>query len=204
MIAQLQNLEKSSEVSRQFDEIKAAAERRRINTELQKMLSGTTAASSAAIPSEKTIQPTQQQMEALKVEEKKQQSPADKAKVIAEIKDLERQQARKSAEFQKPTVKAQPAYGKMLPNTPTLPNVINGIVKDTKGLLLPTVVIIVRDQTEEPVRALKTNKIGQFALSTAVPNGTYTLELEKEGYDFDIIEVDVNGTIMQPIEIKSK
>ncbi len=206
LLQKLQNLETESVVSRQFDEIKAAAERRRINNELQSLLSASESKPiTTTAQTETANQPVQQKIETLKIEQRNQRSPEEKAKVISEIKDLEREaQARKAATVARPVIKAQPAYGKMLPNTPTVPNIINGIVKDAKGLLLPTVVIIVKDLTGEPVRALKTNKIGQFALSTAVPNGTYTLELEKEGYDFDIMEVDVNGTIMQPIEVKSK
>lgn len=208
MLTKLQNLEKEVEVSRQLDEIKAVAERRRINKELEGLLKQT-----EAVP-EQTTTPTTtqapvanpvQKVEVLKQVEKEQKTPEDKARVIAEIKELERvEQAKKAAAASRPVVKAQPAYGKMLPNTPTIPNVINGIVKDNKGLLLSTVVIIVKDKNDEPVRALKTNKIGQFALSTPVPNGVYTLELEKEGYEFDIIEVESNGSIMSPIEIKAR
>lgn len=202
MIRKLENLEKETVITKQYDEIKATAERRRINSELSAMLHqmGQKLPEVAATP-----QGTTQKIETLKTEEKKQTTPAQKAQVIAEIKELQRlAEARKAAERSRPTVKAQPAYGKMLPNTPTIPNVINGIVKDTKGLLLSTVVIIVKDSKGDPVRAFKTNKIGQFALSTPVPNGVYTLELEKEGFEFDIIEVDVNGAIMQPIEIKAR
>lgn len=202
MIRKLENLEKDTLISKQFDEIKSASERRRINTELSAMLHQLGQKPPETLPAN---QNPQQRMQTLKVEEKKQTSPAQKAHLIAEIKELERQtQARKAVELSRPTVKAQPAFGKMLPNTPTVPNVINGIVKDPKGLLLSTVVIIVKDSKGDPVRAFKTNKIGQFALSTPVPNGVYTLELEKDGYDFDLIEVDVNGAIMQPIEIKAK
>lgn len=202
MIKQLENLERQTTVAKQYDDIKAAAERRRINSQLAGMLHKLGEKAPEQLPSN---QKPEQKMQNLKVEEKKQTSPAQKAAMIAEIKELERQsQARKAAEMSRPAVKAQPAYGKMLPNTPTIPNVINGIVKDNKGLLLSTVVLIVKDSEGEPVRAFKTNKLGQFALSTPVPNGVYKLELEKEGYDFDIIEVDVNGAIMQPIEIKAK
>lgn len=202
MIRKLENLEKDTLISKQFDEIKATSERRRINTELSAMLHQLGQKPPETLPAN---QNPQQRIQTLKVEEKKQTSPAQKAHLIAEIKELERQtQARKAVELSRPTVKAQPAFGKMLPNTPTVPNVINGIVKDPKGLLLSTVVIIVKDSKGDPVRAFKTNKIGQFALSTPVPNGVYTLELEKNGYEFDLIEVDVNGAIMQPIEIKAR
>ncbi len=208
MIQKLQNLENQSHVTRQFDEIKAAAERRKINSELQGMLSrlehpqAQTTASKPSAAAPQTIQP---QVEALKQAQKAQRSPEEKARIIAEIKGLERErEARKLEERSRPVIKAQPAYGKMLPNTPTIANVINGIVKDNRGLLLDTTVIIVKDNNGDPVRAFKTNKIGQFALSTPVPNGVYTLELEKQGYDFDIIEVEVNGGILPPIEIKAR
>jgi len=205
LIQKLQTLEKESEISRQFDDLKAAAERRRINAELQNLLKIESVKPQTFTQTTQPFQPTREQIELLKQKQNEQRSFEQKAKIISEIKKLERQaQAKKAAEITKATVKAQPAYGKMLPNTPTIPNIINGLVKDSKGLLLPTVIIIVKDQNGEPVRALKTNKVGQFALSTPVPNGTYTLEVEKEGYEFDIIEIDVNGTIMQPIEIKAK
>lgn len=202
MIHKLENLEKESVISKQYDEIKAVAERRRINQELSTMLHRL--GEKPPEPTE-TVKKTQQKIETLKTQQKKQTTPAEKARLIAQIKELERQtQAKKAVNLSKPAVKAQLAFGKMLPNTPTIPNVINGIVKDNKGLLLSTVVIIVTDENDDPVRAFKTNKLGQFALSTPVPNGTYRLTLEKEGYDFDIIEVNVNGEILPPIEIKAK
>lgn len=207
MMQQLDNLERQNEVSRQFDEIKGASERRKVNSQLQTMLARL--GEKPSVPTTPATTPQSSspatQVEALKVAEKKEKSPQEKAKIIAEIKALERErEARKLEERSRPVVKAQPAYGKMLPNTPTTPNVINGIVKDNKGLLMDTVVIIVKDHNGDPVRAFKTNKIGQFAVSTPLPNGTYTLELEKKDFDFDIIEVDVNGGILPPIEIKAR
>jgi hypothetical protein len=194
---EMQKLEQESVVAKQMDELKAKTERRKINEQLQALLQR---AGQSPSPVEKEAN-----IEVLKQEEKTKITPEEKARIIAQIKDLEREAAaRKAALASRPVVKAQPAFGKMLPNTPTIPNVINGIVKDQRGLLLSTVVIIVKDKNGNPVRAFKTNKIGQFALSTPLPNGTYTLELEKEGYNFDIIEVEVNGEIMRPIEIKAK
>lgn len=209
MLQKLTSLEKQNEVSRQLDDIKAASERRKVNSELQQILQklgekGPEVSNPTSQPAT-TLPSANQQVETLKAAEKKQRSPEEKAKIIAEIKALERErEARKLEERSRPVVKAQPAYGKMLPNTPTIPNVINGIVKSNTGLLMDTVVIIVKDQNGDPVRAFKTNKIGQFAVSTPLPNGVYTLELEKVGADFDIIEVEVNGGILPPIEIKAR
>jgi len=100
-------------------------------------------------------------------------------------------------------IKPQAAIGRMAPSLTSAPNVINGIVKDANGLLLSNAIIVVKDGKGEPVRALKTNKIGQFAISTPLPNGTYTMELEAPGRSFDIIQVDVKGKVMPPIEIRS-
>lgn len=199
-IRKLENLEAQTTITKQLDDLRAGTERRRINQEMRTLLEAVNQRTQVGEDVERS-----KKIETLKVEQKKQTTPAEKAHVIAEIKQLAREaEARKAAEAARPHVKAQPAYGKMLPNTPTIPNVINGIVRDNKGLLLSTVVIIVKDKHNDPVRAFKTNKIGQFALSTPLPNGTYTLELEKEGYDFDIIEVDVDGSILAPIEIRAK
>lgn len=96
------------------------------------------------------------------------------------------------------------AEGKMAPPMTTVPNVINGVVKDANGLLLSETIIVVKDKNDEPVRALKTNKVGQFAISTALPNGTYLMEVEKEGYEFDYIEIKLTGEILAPIEIRSR
>lgn len=100
-------------------------------------------------------------------------------------------------------VKPLPAVGKMAPSLTTAPNVINGIVKDPTGMLLPNVIIVVKDAENQPVRALKTNKIGQFAISTPLANGTYIMELESEGHSFDIIQVEVEGKVMPPIELRA-
>jgi len=92
----------------------------------------------------------------------------------------------------------------MAPQITTVPNVVNGIVRDKNGLLLPDVIIVVKDAKDNPARALKTNKIGQFAISTPLPSGVYLIELEKDGQEFDIIQVKLAGEILLPIEIQAK
>ena len=101
------------------------------------------------------------------------------------------------------TVKPQIAIGRMAPPLTTAPNVINGLIKDSKGMLLSNAIIVVKNDSGDPVRALKTNKIGQFAISTPLPNGTYTMEIESPGHSFDLIQVDIKGQVMPPIEIRS-
>lgn len=80
------------------------------------------------------------------------------------------------------------------------PNVINGVVKEENGELVEGAVIIVKDENNEPVRALKTNGLGQFIIATPLPNGRYTVEASKEKEYFDIMTVDVTGVVLPPLE----
>jgi len=93
-----------------------------------------------------------------------------------------------------------------LPRLTTFANVITGIIKDHDGNLLPGVLITVRDKDDIPVRALKTNKLGQFAASTPLPNNTYTVDIEdpRQLHFFDRIRVTLTGTVMSPVEVTSK
>lgn len=86
----------------------------------------------------------------------------------------------------------------------TFPNVINGVVKDPQGNYLEAVVTVIYDKEGLPVRALKSNKLGQFSGSTPLPNGTYTLELEKDGYNFDVLQIELDGGILPPLMITAK
>lgn len=84
------------------------------------------------------------------------------------------------------------------------PNVINGIIKDKDKNYLEGVVAVIYDKEGLPVRALKTNKLGQFTGSTPLPNGTYTLELEKENCVFDVLQIELTGGVLPPLLITAK
>lgn len=86
----------------------------------------------------------------------------------------------------------------------TFPNVINGIVKDKKNNYLEAVVAVIYDKEGLPVRALKTNKLGQFTSSTPLPNGIYTLELEKDTFTFDVLQIELAGQVLSPLLIAAK
>jgi hypothetical protein len=108
-----------------------------------------------------------------------------------------------------PTVKIIPpeaATRAGLPRLTTFSNVVTGIVKDNLGGLLPGVLVTVRDKEDVPLRALKTNKLGQFAASTQLPDGTYIIEIEdpRSRYLFDRAQITLNGTVMPAIEIVAK
>lgn len=86
----------------------------------------------------------------------------------------------------------------------TFPNVINGVIKDSKGDYIEGCIAVIHDKEGLPVRALKTNKLGQFTGSTPLPNGTYTLALEKDNYTFDVLQIELAGETLPPLQIKAK
>lgn len=79
-------------------------------------------------------------------------------------------------------------------------NIVNGYVRNKNGNLVKDAVIIVKDAEGSPVRALKTTELGQFAITTALPNGTYSVGVSIEGEAFDIITVEVFGSILDPLD----
>jgi len=93
-----------------------------------------------------------------------------------------------------------------LPRLTTFPNIVTGIVKDKDKNLLPGVLVTVKDKDGVPLRALKTNRLGQFAASTQLPNGTYLVEIEdpRLRYTFDRAQITLSGSIVPALEIFAK
>lgn len=85
-----------------------------------------------------------------------------------------------------------------------IPNLVSGTVKDKEGKLLENIVVIIKDQDGDPVRALKTNRIGQFTISTPLENGDYTIEISSKERNFDIIKITADGSILAPVELREK
>lgn len=93
-----------------------------------------------------------------------------------------------------------------LPRLTTYPNIVTGITRDSDNNLLPGVLVTVRDRDGMPIRALKTNRLGQFAASTPIANGTYLVEIEdpRGRYTFDRVQVTLNGSVVPALEIIAK
>lgn len=93
-----------------------------------------------------------------------------------------------------------------IPNVPSTPNLIVGVIKDPQRKLLPNIILTIKDKNSMPLRALKTNKIGQFATATPLSNGVYYLEAEDplKRFTFDIAEITLSGKPFPAIEIVAK
>ncbi len=93
-----------------------------------------------------------------------------------------------------------------LPTIPQVPNMISGIIKDSQGNLLSNIIITVKDKNGIPQRALKSNRLGQFAASTPLANETYTVEVDdaQKKFTFDTITMTLTGQLTTPLEILAK
>lgn len=93
-----------------------------------------------------------------------------------------------------------------LPRLTNAPNVITGLVKDDAGNLLPGILVTVTNGEGVPMRALKTNKLGQFAASTPLTSGIYFVEIEdpRGRFTFTRVQITLNGTVVPVLEIIAK
>jgi hypothetical protein len=90
------------------------------------------------------------------------------------------------------------------PSTPTTPNTAVGMVLDKDDKIIENAIIEIRDPNGTPVRATKTNKLGQFISTTPLKNGTYQLQVDKDGYEFDLVSLELKGQILPPLKIQAK
>lgn len=156
----------------------------------------------------------------LELEQKLNELLTEKERLTSELTDL-RQKENKPTSIPvkpvvtegkptEPTVKSVSARAVKdltgMPSMPTIGNIIIGVIRDNLERLLPGIIVTVKDLSGMPVRAFKTNKLGQFAAATPLTNGNYIIEIEdpQKRYQFDLIEISLNGDIFMPIEIIAK
>lgn len=94
----------------------------------------------------------------------------------------------------------QLSNAEIIPLTRT-PNVISGQVIDGAGGPIAGAVLVIRDVHGIPVRALKTNKLGQFLSATPLTSGTYNIETESELAKFEPFSINLKNQIVPPIAI---
>ncbi len=95
----------------------------------------------------------------------------------------------------------------VLPVLTDKPDVLTGVVRDIAGKFLSDTLVIVKNSRGDTVRALKTNSLGQFTVSTPLPNGTYTVEVSpfnKTNLTFAIIPIEVKGEVISTLDVVGK
>jgi len=91
-----------------------------------------------------------------------------------------------------------------MPDIPDLPNLIVGMVLDINNKIVEGAIVEIQDKEGNPSRVLKTNQLGQFKTLTQLSDGNYLVVTEKEGLEFDRVEINLEGKIVKPIKIIAK
>ena len=105
--------------------------------------------------------------------------------------------------------KIKPVVATMFPNQVPMPvsseapNIVVGMVLTPDERILPNALIEIKDFQDKTIRALKTNKLGQFFTAGPLANGNYKIKGEHENYQFDIINLKAEGKIIPPVRIKA-
>jgi hypothetical protein len=89
------------------------------------------------------------------------------------------------------------------PTLPTQPNMLVGMVHDAEQKIVSNAIIEILDEQGNTVRAMKTNALGQFYISSALKPGKYLIETEKESLTFPIYSLEINGSVLDPINIQA-
>ena len=105
-----------------------------------------------------------------------------------------------------PATPPPPVKAKSIPTLKltSFPNVINGIVTDSQGNYIEGAIVVAHDKQGLPVRALKSNKLGQFVAATPLPSGEYAIVVEKESLSFDKVGIELKNEILPPILVAAK
>lgn len=90
-----------------------------------------------------------------------------------------------------------------LPISPKLPNLVVGVATAPDGKLVEGAIVQILDASGLPARAIKTNALGQFATSTPLSPGNYTIEIEADGVSFTPQQLIINNSIISPFEIRA-
>lgn len=90
------------------------------------------------------------------------------------------------------------------PNKPTSPNMVAGMVVTIDNKLIENAIVtILRTADQTPIRAMKTNALGQFAVVTPLESGSYLMIIEKDGYHFDNYSLVINNQVVEPVLLKA-
>ena len=99
----------------------------------------------------------------------------------------------------------QAVFGEIpMPDIPDMPNLVVGMVLDKAGKIVEGAIIEIQDKEGNPSRVLKTNQLGQFKTLTQLADGKYLVVTDKDGLEFDRVEINLEGKIVKPIKIIAK
>lgn len=165
--------------------------------------------SEAAIATENEEAASKKEAMIHELEVQKQRTQEDYARLEMQVLDLQKRLQEKQTSSGPDThgQPVKPVYARIQPLS-TAPNVVTGIINKSDGTVAEGLILVIKNDHGDIVRAFKSNSLGQFSLITPLQNGIYTLEISRdeksEGMTFDIISVEAKGEPIPPFEITGK
>lgn len=89
------------------------------------------------------------------------------------------------------------------PSLPDKPNLLVGMVHDPDHKIISGAIVEILDTNGNTVRAMKTNALGQFYISSPLPNGQYHIETDKDGFTFPVYAFEATGTPLSPVDVRA-
>jgi hypothetical protein len=89
------------------------------------------------------------------------------------------------------------------PTKPSKPNKLVGMTLTRDNDLINNATLTLRDEGNRPITAVRSNALGQFFVTSQLPNGTYNISISKSGFTFSPLTITLEGKPVDPIEIRS-
>lgn len=89
------------------------------------------------------------------------------------------------------------------PSKPDEPNKLVGMILSPNNNLIVGAIVEIRDEQGRVVRAVKSNALGQFFITTPLPGGSYAIYVEHPDYQFQPLEITLEDRVVDPVEIRS-
>ena len=89
------------------------------------------------------------------------------------------------------------------PTRPTKPNKLVGMTLTKNNDLINGATLTLKDKNGKSITAITSNALGQFFITSQLPNGTYTINIKKDGFSFAPVTINLVGETIDPLEIRS-
>ncbi len=139
-----------------------------------------------------------------RIEKQKQDQTEPPPETITQTNTTFVESAPQTQQVQQPTQASHFNQDLPFPALPTEPNKPVGMVIDDNNKILPNTIVEIATQTGIIARAVKTNSLGQFFITTPLKNGDYIIQAEKDGFSFPTQTLALGGKIVKPIEIRGQ
>lgn len=89
------------------------------------------------------------------------------------------------------------------PTAPSTPNKPVGMILGPQNELITNAIVEISDQSGHVARAVKSNTLGQFFITTPLEDGEYLVNVEHPNYAFSPVSIILSGSPVPPIEVRA-